>query len=116
MDTLSAFSMRMANKGEEMMVFDWYKAVELIKKYNIKEASAGLQSDWEYTGGKILEGGKPFKSEIYERPFLASTWAVPELQDDDTYEVYECYKMESEVNGWDADTYWPDPTKEMLEK
>lgn len=32
MNTLSAFAMGAANRGKELMVFDWDKAAKLIKK------------------------------------------------------------------------------------
>ena len=36
----------MMNRGNEMKVFDWDKAAQLIKEHNPKEAIAGLSEDW----------------------------------------------------------------------
>jgi len=102
MDTMSAFANGQANRGKELMVFDWHKAAKLIKESGAKEASAGLAGDWEYTGGTILEDGKPMNGGAY----LASTWATPEI------EIYgvtqDCYIMQSEQPTWDAKTNWPE--------
>ena len=111
MDTLSAFARGAANRNKEQMVFDWIKASKIIKERNAREASAGLRGDWEWTGGSILKDGLPVK-ESYT--FLASTWAVPELEIDG--EIIECFKMESELPGWGAKTFWPDEALEVLKE
>lgn len=109
MDTMSAFAMGEANRGKELKVFDWNKAAEIIKEKGCKNAAAGLSGDWEWTGGSILQGGKiPEDSYTY----LASTWATPELEIDG--EIIDCYKMQSETDGWDSDTFWPDSAKKIL--
>lgn len=111
MNTLSAFAMGEANRVKELMVFDWEKAARLIKEKKAKRACAGLRDDWEYTGDCIFRDGKPLnKDETYT--YLASTWAVPELDIDG--EVIPCYKMESETSGWDANTYWPEEALKIL--
>lgn len=111
MDTISAFARGMANRGKEEMVFDWDKAARLIVDRAAKSASAGLQGDWEYTGGLIFTNGTPVpEDEAYV--FLASTWATPELEIDG--ETFECYRMESETPGWDAKTYWPESAVAIL--
>lgn len=102
MNTLSAFAIGEANRGRELMVFDWNKAARIIKERNPKLAEAGLRDDWEWTGGTIYKDGKPIKDDY---TFLASTWAVPELKVDG--EIIECYKMKSEVPKWGSDTKWP---------
>lgn len=109
MNSLAAFMMGSLNRGKEQMVFDWDKAATIIKERKATDASAGLQGDWEYTGGAILRDGVP----VDEREtYLASTWAIPELKIDG--ETIECYKMESETPGWDADTLWPESAKAIL--
>ena len=109
MDTLSAFAMGEVNRGKERMVFDWDKAATLIKERGAKNASAGLSGDWGYTGGEIIEDGKiPEDSYTY----LASTWATPELKIDG--EIIDCYKMESETDGWGSETFWPKSAKAIL--
>lgn len=112
MDTFSAFMMGQASRGREPMVFDWEKAARLIKDKGASSASAGLAGDWEWTGGQILSGGKPVpEDEAYV--YLASTWATPELDIDG--EIIECYKMASQTNGWNAETYWPPEALAILE-
>ncbi|GFN32501.1 hypothetical protein [Paenibacillus xylaniclasticus] len=98
MNTWGAFMLGEANRGREMMVFDWDKAARLIKERNANSVSAGLSGDWEWTGGIIFKDGKPnYNSYTY----LASTWATPELEIDGEY--FDCYLMESETS-WDEDT------------
>lgn len=111
MDTFSAFARGEANRHREMMVFDWDKAARLIVDRGAKTASAGLSGDWEYTGGTILLDGKPVNAED-TYVFLASTWATPELELDG--DLIDCYRMQSEVPGWDSDTYWPESAKAIL--
>lgn len=104
MDTISAFAMGFAYQGKESKVFDWEKAARIIKERGAQSASAGLSEDWEWTGGDILEDGKPIpREDTYT--YLASTWATPELCVDGDY--LDCYRMQSETPGWNSDTYWP---------
>lgn len=109
MDTLQAFALSEANREKESMVFDWDEAAKIIKKLGAKNASAGLSGDWEYTGGEILENGKIPKDSY---TYLASTWAVPELEIDG--EIFECYKMKSATAGWNEETFWPESAKAIL--
>ena len=102
MNTLIAFAMGEANRGKEKMVFDWNTAEMLIREKRPEIARAGLCGDWEYTGGTIYKGGKPVKDTY---TYLASTWAVPELNMD--REIVECYRMQHEVPQWDENTKWP---------
>lgn len=102
MNTLAAFAMGEANRGKEKMVFDWNTAAMLIREKRPEIARAGLCGDWEYTGGTIYKGGKPVKDTY---TYLASTWAVPELDMDG--EIVECYCMQHEVPRWAANTKWP---------
>ena len=60
---MQAFMMEEANRNKELMVFDWERAAQRIKETGAKEASAGLYSDWEYTGGAIWRDGKPVDSD-----------------------------------------------------
>ena len=111
MDTASAFVMGQMHKNRESMVFDWDKAAALIRAANAQQAEAGLSGDWEWTGGKILSGGKPVPAEE-TYAYLASTWAVPELLIDGC--IVECFKMASAAPGWDAKTYWPESALVIL--
>ena len=111
MNTKEAFAQGVANSGKELMVFDWTKAALLIKERGAKEASAGLQGDWGWTVGKILENGKPVKEEE-AYTYLASTWAVPELELDGW--VTPCFLMRSQTPGWDSGTFWPEEAVKIL--
>lgn len=109
MDTMKAFAMGEANRGKELMVFDWDKAANLIKEKKPIEASAGLSGDWDWTGGTIFKNGK---NVLDSYTYLASTWATPELDLDG--EIFECFKMESETDGWDSGTKWPESSLKIL--
>ena len=102
MDTFSAFARGEASRGKPSMVFDWLKAAKLIRERKPKEAQAGLRGDWEYTGGVIFRNGKPVKTEY---TYLASTWAVPELDLDG--EMIPCFIMEGPDHDWTSSTKWP---------
>ncbi len=112
MDTISAFAMGEANREKELMVFDWEKAARIIKERGAKSASAGLSGDWEWTGDDILRDGKPTLEED-TNTYLASTWAIPELEIDG--ETIECYRMQSETPGWDSKTFWPKEALKILD-
>lgn len=109
MDTWSAYEMGLANQWHELMVFDWDKAAELIRDSKCTEAAAGLEGDWEWTGGAIYRNGKPVKDSY---TYLASTWATPEIMIDGCRTP--CYKMEHEVPEWNAHTKWPVSALEIL--
>lgn len=111
MDSMSAFAMGQMSRDQPLMVFDWDKAAKIIREQGATHAGAGLSGDWEYTGGTILEGGKPVpRDETYT--YLASTWATPELEIDGEY--IDCFRMQSESPGWGSDTYWPESALAIL--
>ena len=111
MNSMTAFAMGKANRGKELMVFDWDKAAQLIKDSGVKYASAGLKFDWEWTGGEIFTDGMPtLEGDTYV--YLASTWATPQLEIGG--EIIDCYKMQSETDGWSSETYWPDSARTIL--
>lgn len=113
MENAKAFAMGLANQHKELMVFDWDKAARLIKEKKVNYAEAGLQGDWEYTGGKIFEDNKPVpKEDTYV--YLASTWATPEIEING--ELFDCYKMQSETPDWDSGTYWPDSALAIIQE
>ena len=111
MDTLRAFAKCKANRGKELMVFDWHKAAKLIKERKAQNASAGLSGDWENNGGKIFTAGKPVTDEY---TYLASRWATPEIEIDG--ELIECYIMQNESpeGSWNAYTKWPESALKIL--
>ncbi len=113
MNTMTAYLMGQANRGNKMMVFDWDKAASLIVQHDAKNAEAGLDGDWEYTGGNILWDGKP---NLDDSTFLASTWATPQLQIDD--ETIDCFIMQDDVpEAWGKDfahIKWPESALNIL--
>ena len=109
MNTLVTFAMGEANRGKELMVFDWNKAARLIRERKPECASAGLRGDWEYTGGTIYEDGEPVMDDY---TYLASTWAVPELDMDG--DIVECFRMKHEVPRLDSNTKWLKSALEIL--
>lgn len=110
MNTLMAYNNMLSSLGNELMIFDWDKAAKRIVEVRPAIAFAGLQGDWEWTGGVIYRDGNP----VEEYTFLASIWAVPELEMDG--EVEPCYRMKSEVPEWDSDTVWPESALNILGK
>lgn len=91
-------------------VFDWDKAAQIIVDNNVQNASAGIGDDHD-TWGPILRDGKPVdekKASVY----LGSIWAHPCLLTE--CDFYECWKLNSETPGWDAETYWPDSAMKIL--
>lgn len=111
MDTLRAFANGRASRDRELMVFDWRKAAEIIRDRQPAYAAAGLESDWEWTGGTIYENGAPASE---GGTYLSSTWAVPELEIDD--ERFPCWRPQSEVPEWGSDTFWPDEALAILKQ
>ena len=110
MDTMAAYAMAQASQGKELMVFDWNKAAQIIKDWGASKASAGLEADFEWTGGVIFEHGKP---ETEEYTYLASVWAKPQLYIDG--EFIPCFLMQSDCPGQGAYTKWPEFAIKILE-
>lgn len=108
MDTLNAFMMGLMNRGKEMKVFDWDKAARIIKYMGATRAWAGLDEDFEWTGGIILEDGEIVKDSC---TFLASIWATPTLYVGG--EEIPCYVMQSQTE-WNEDTKWPESAVKIL--
>lgn len=114
MRTSLAFAMGQANRGNELMVFDWHKAAEICKRAAAKgkNVEAYLYSDREFTGGCILLDKEPYMDDY---TYLASTWAEPMIQVDGQAPK-KCYLMQSETPGWDAHTKWPDSALAIFNK
>ena len=93
---------RFKPKKSTHRVFDWLKAVELIKEHNAKDAIAGLSTDMFWTSGTILVDGKIITDSY---TYLSSDWATPVIVIDDV--EYDCWKYQHEVPDWDAGTKWP---------
>lgn len=114
MDTMMAFQMGMANREREMKVFDWDTAARIIRDRKPLLASAGLAEDFEWTGGCIYASGKIVTGSY---TYLASTWATPTLYLDfaDSEDEIPCFKMQSELTEWSAETKWPVSAKLIIE-
>ena len=110
MDSMSAFARGEASRGAPLRVFDWRKAAQLIKERHPRVASAGLEDDWDWTGGIIYTAdGIPDQDDTYT--FLASTWATPQLDLDG--DVIDCWVW-AEGTGWDSHTFWPSEALKIL--
>jgi hypothetical protein len=103
-----AFEMGRKNRGKPLMVFNWDQAAKLIVERKPKVASAGLRDDWENTGGCIYKDGQAYKKDY---TYLASTWAIPELDLDG--EKMPCYTT---YTAWDAETKWPLSALKILQR
>lgn len=114
MNTYDAYMRAQAarREGARHRVFDWDKAAQLIRDRKPKVAKAGLGSDWEYTGGEIYRDGTPVDC-AHTYVYLASNWAIPELDMDG--EIIGCWRYQDESPGWVADTYWPESSRKILE-
>ena len=97
-------------------MFDWDRAARRIAEVKPRVASAGLEGDWEWTGGDIYRDGKPLgRDETYT--FLASTWALPELGMDGHTEPCYVYVDEAPASWGDdrgSGTFWPESALAIL--
>lgn len=89
-----------ASDKNKFKYFSFKKAAEIIKE-KLKTnpdlvAEAGLQGDWNYTGGIIFENGKP-TNEHYT--YLSSNWAIPTLEIDG--EDVDCFTTEDSPSEWE---------------
>lgn len=103
-------------QGKTQKAFDWNKAAKIIKQYLVNYpdliAEAGLQGDWDYTGGIIFENGKP-TNDYYT--YLASNWAKPTLiisWDNEEQIEEDCWVELSETRN--SDTKWDNESLEIL--
>ena len=111
MNTAIAF-WRAQLSTSEIKVFDWDKAAHLIKDNNVKIAQAGLEDDWEWTGGTIFDGRPLSVEESYT--YLASNHATPQIVIDDV--EHDCWCYQSEHPEWDSGTRWPQSALDILNK
>jgi hypothetical protein len=113
MDSAQAFARGKAARNDPARVFDWDEAARRIVASGATTASAGLEGDWEWTGGKILRNGAPVPpTETYT--YLASTWAIPELILGDGIPE-PCWRWKDGCD-WDAETYWPQSALDILNR
>ena len=100
-------------------VFDWDKAAEIIKdqfaKHPDLRAEAGLQGDWDYTGGTIFDKGQPV-SDSYT--YLYSSWAEPTLilyWDGEEQLELPCHSSgEGGIVRFHSDSKWDDKSLAIL--
>lgn len=109
METLKAYANAQAAKGQEQKVFDWNKAAQPIKDRQPGYVEAGLNGDWEYTGGCIYKNGAIVED---ESTYLSSNWATPMIELDG--DLIECYVMQSQALSWNAATKWPSEAIALL--
>lgn len=96
------------DKNKPMMAFDWDKAAKIIREtlqqFPNLIAEAGLQQDWNYTGGIIFEKGFP-TNESYT--YLCSNWATPTLIIEcDGLEILETDCCIIETDRFTSDSKW----------
>jgi hypothetical protein len=103
-------------KGAKHKAFDWDQAATIIKEH-LKDhsdltAEAGLEGDWDFTGGEIFEDGKPTNGNY---TYLASNWATPTLilsWDGTEQKEIECFTETSER--FNSDTKWDEESLKIL--
>lgn len=115
MDTMTAYFRAQAasKRGDKVRVFDWIAAANIIKHQKPQHVYAGLAGDWENTSDVIwtAENGIPTsRGDTY----LSSVWAAPEICIDGEFE--ECWIYEDESPGWEAQTFWPDEARHIIEE
>jgi hypothetical protein len=101
--------------GNLQMAFDWDKAAEIIKSrindHPDLTAEAGLQGDWDYTGGCIFAAGYPTNDDY---TYLSSNWAEPTLilsWDGEEQEEIPCFSTKSRFT---SDSKWDDESLQIL--
>lgn len=109
------------NRGQGSKLFkafDWDKAALKIKELLVDNpnlrAEAGLQGDWDYTGGVIFENNK-HTSDNYT--YLKSNWAIPTLlvyndEGDEILEM-ECFTSE-EGHRFNSESTWDNESIALL--
>lgn len=72
-------------------IFDWDKAVEIIRDRKIINCSAGLLEDWGNTADNIFKDGKPL---LDTWAYLGSYWATPGIEWEERGEtiMVKCFK------------------------
>jgi len=105
------------SRGEKMKAFNWDKAAQIIKdklsEYPNLYAEAGLQGDWNYTGGEIFSDGKPTNSGY---TYLSSNWAIPTLllyNNGDEIAEIECHVIQ-EGTRFNSDSKWDNESIKIL--
>lgn len=104
------FTTTRGKNNNPQKAFDWAKAAKIIKIHLINHpdliAEAGLQGDWDFTGGIIFKNGKPT---VDDYTYLSSNWARPTLilsWDGEEQFEEECWEQEkyNESSKWDEES------------
>lgn len=111
------FTTTRGNNANPFKTFDWDKAAEIIRA-NLSEhpyliAEAGLQGDWDYTGGEIFKNGEIINDNY---TYLKSNWAIPTLilsWDGDEQLEIDCYTSDVETR-FDSDSEWDEQSIKIL--
>lgn len=111
MDTADAFRLARAARarGDAFRGFDWETAARLIKERKPKCAEAGLEGDWDCTGGVIYQDGKTVTDSY---AFLSSNWAIPQLDLDG--ERIDCWVVLTDPKSFNPTELWPVAAIEIL--
>lgn len=106
-----------AAMGNPHKAFDWDKAAEIIKdrfsQHPDLVAEAGLQRDFDHTGGVIFCDGEPTNKNY---TYLSSNWAIPTLilsWDGQEQEEIECFSLEDNSR-FDENSKWDDQSISIL--
>ncbi len=112
------FAKGLQNKGQTHKVFDWDKAAKIIKEHLTKHpdltAEAGLQGDWDYTGGVIFERGTHTNDHY---TYLSSNWATPTLilsWEDEEQEELDCWAYMENGCRFDSSSKWDEESLVIL--
>ena len=104
-------------KGIPEKVFDWDQAAQHIKlaykDHSDLTAEAGLQGDWDYTGGEIFSNGEPNNQ---DHTYLSSNWATPTLilsWDGLEQKEIECCTLKDECR-FESGSKWDDESLKIL--
>ena len=110
------FTTSRSKNNNPQKAFDWIKAANIIKE-RLQEhpdliAEAGLQGDWDFTGGVIFEQGLPTNDDF---TYLSSNWAIPTLiltWDGEEQEEIECFVIGNDK--YDSRSKWDEESLNVL--
>lgn len=105
-----------APMGSPLKAFNFDMAANLIKE-KLKDhpdliAEAGLEGDWDYTGGVIFQDGKPVSDDY---TYLASNWAIPTLifsWGEKEQESIDCWVEENKR--FNSNSQWDEQSLKLL--
>lgn len=111
------FSGKTPSPRGRLKTFDWDLAAKHIREHLLThpdlKAEAGLQDDWEYTGGVIFDNGQPVTDSYTE---LSSNWATPTLilsWDGEEQIELDCYTTDPTTR-FSSDSKWDEISLAVL--